>query len=101
MVLTPEQTSKGSIVALFIVLVLIITGAFFVVMKSLPVSFGSALLVVSALLVLFYSQEIGILVVFLFVVLALVGLLITFNAETGFVLASMVVGVFVLFSLVK
>lgn len=101
MVLTPEETSRGSILAIFIILVLIITGAFFLVVKSLPISFGIALLVVSAMMVIFYSQEIGILSIFLFAVIAVAVALFTLNLERGFLIASLLVGAFVAYSLLK
>lgn len=101
MAVTPERLSKASVLVIYLILVLVIAGGFFLVIKSLLISVSLSLLAVSAIMILFYSQEIAIFSVFLFVIAAIISGLATFNPQQTLLFSSIIVGAFVAYSLVK
>lgn len=98
---TAERMSKLSVVFLFLFVVLAIGGAVFLITGSFSLGVGLATITVSAILVIFYSQEIGTFSIFLFAIIAILVMLVTLNAEHGFLAASVVVGIFIIYSLTR
>ncbi len=101
MALTPEKLSRASVLVLFIFLTLLITAVLYLPIKSVFISVGVALLIVSTLMVIFYSQELGIFAIVIFVIFAIATSLITLRADIGFLFGSLAVGVLVIYSFVR
>lgn len=101
MVVTPEKMTKASIFLLFVFMTLVIAAALYLPIKSVFISVGAALLIVSALMIIFYSQELGIFAIVIFVIFAVATSLITLRADIGFLFGSLAAGAFIIYSFVR
>ncbi len=101
MVVTPEKMTKASVFLLFVFMTLVIAAALYLPIKSVFISVGAALLIVSALMVIFYSQELGVFAIVVFVAFAIVASLITLRADIGFLFGSLAAGAFIVYSFIK
>ena len=101
MVVTPERLSRLSVVLLFVFLVLVTAAVLTFFTRNISLSISLGIILISAIMVVFYSQEIGGFTIFLFALLIIVAALLTFSVENGFLVASIIIGLFVIYSFIR
>jgi len=89
MAVTPEEMTKATVLMIFIFLVAVIGGVLFVAIKSALLSLSIAVMVVSLLMIVIYSRELGFFSGFFFVVSFLIVAVATRDAQTSFVFSSL------------
>lgn len=99
MAITPEKASKMSVVLIFIILVAALGGALSIFTHSIHMSVAAAIIIISSLMVVFYSQQIGIFAIFLFFIVFVVAAIITMKADVSLFAASLAAGAYVVYSI--